>query len=510
MPRPSLLGLACAAALASAPSLAIVPVVTDLGADNYVQAVSDDGAVVVGIQVRFDVDPAGNGVTRWTAAGGTRVIGGLASGRPDVSADGRTIGATVMADRPIAAFWTEAGGWKTLAEQEMIPPLPGWETHANAISANGTRLTGFTVPSPVDYYQYRGFSYNPDDAIDRWVDFGWAELPMLRKGTYSEATDTSTDGLVQVGISTTGFSSAYHAVIWEQGDIRQLRDAAGIALDAGTLRCNADCSVIAGGGGGYSAFEPVLAWRYLRSERGDRVCHFNPHQGVNRTALRYQSYATSASGNVIAGSYYFDDVPPGGGWARNVAKGFLWIGTETGGTMHDLQTYLRGLGQRALDGWPEVEVTGMSANGRYLVGWGIDASETVRGWRIDFGATPRATGPRADYTSCPPRTKPPRTQTLAAADAPAPDQARFVDQPSGEFGTGRSQRYFVEPHGARLLGGARRDRLQALLPLGGGRYLDRSSGMLIAFTRDREGVVTDLHARRGTAGAGLRLPRKPD
>ena len=70
-----------------------------------------------------------------------------------------------------------------IAEQEMIPPLPGWETHANAISANGTRLTGFTVPSPVDYYQYRGFSYNPDDAIDRWVDFGWAELPMLRKGT---------------------------------------------------------------------------------------------------------------------------------------------------------------------------------------------------------------------------------------------------------------------------------------------------------------------------------------
>src|SRR5690606_1822425 len=177
---------------------------------------------------------------------------------------------------------------------------------------------------------------------------------------------------------------------------------------------------------------------------------------------------------------------------------------------HDLQTYLRGLGQRALDDWAEVEVTDMSADGRYLVGWGIDASETVRGWRLDFGATPRATGPRADYTSCPPRTKPPRTQALASADAPARDQGRFEDQPSGEFGTDRGQRYFVEPHGARLLGGARRDRLQELLPLGGGRYLDRSSGMLIGFTRDRDGVVTGLHARRGAAGAGRLLRRRDD
>src|SRR5690606_37675683 len=126
MPRPSLLGLACATALAAGPSLAASPVFTDLGAEHFVQAVSDDGPVVVGVRVRYDADPADNGVTRWTATGGTRLIGGLASGRPDVSADGRTIGATVMADRPIAAFWTEAGGWKTLAEQNMIPPLPGW------------------------------------------------------------------------------------------------------------------------------------------------------------------------------------------------------------------------------------------------------------------------------------------------------------------------------------------------------------------------------------------------
>lgn len=101
------------------------------------------------------------------------------------------------------------------------------------------------------------------------------------------------------------------------------------------------------------------------------------------------------------------------------------------------------------------------------------------------------------------RSKPPRPADAVIAQASGGPE----DKSSGEFGACGGQRYF-EPHGARLLGGARRDRLQGLLPLGGGRYLDRSSGMLGAFTRNREGMVNGLHARRGAAGAGTLLLRK--
>ena len=78
------------------------------------------------------------------------------------------------------------------------------------------------MPPPVIFGRTRAFSFNPDTWVDRWADFGWQELPMLRKGSLAEATAISDDGLVQVGISTTGTSSAYRAVIWIDGRIREL------------------------------------------------------------------------------------------------------------------------------------------------------------------------------------------------------------------------------------------------------------------------------------------------
>lgn len=512
MSRPTLLGLACVAALASGPALAAVPVFTDLGEGNLVQSVSDDGSVAAGVRVVFDGGPGEQGVTRWTAATGIEVIGGTTGGFPDVSADGGVIAATMpgVEDPAVteAAFWTQAGGWKRISEMELIPAMPGWATAVNAISANGERLAGVTVPPPVDFGNIRAFSFNPDTWVDRWADYGWQELPRIRKGSFSEATAISDDGLIQAGISTTGTSSAFHAVAWTDGRIRQLYDNGGRALGGENVACNRDCSVIVGGGGGNSALQPVLAWRYLADGRGGGlVCHFNPETTANTTALRYYGRATSNAGSIVAGTYFYDEVPPDGGFARNVAKGFLWIGDARGGTMHELGAYLGGLGIDPFKGWLNVQLTDISADGRYAVGWGDDANGVSRGWRIDFGATPVATGGSEDYTACPKRSRLDAPLARSGAGGDLPDR----ELPSGRFAAGKgSAVYIVEPRGTRLFGGVRRDRLAALLPLGGDQYLDPATGKRITFTRDRRGLVTGMGERGAGSLAGSWRARRPD
>ena len=519
MPRPTLLGLACALAVAGSPAFA-APVVTDLGEGNLVQSVSDDGAVVAGLRVLYDGGAGKQGVTRWTAATGTRLIGGSTEGFPAVSADGRVIAATLPgADAAAvteAAFWSEAEGWKRISEFEMIPALPGWATRANAVSANGERLAGVTAPPPVDFGNIRAFSFNPDTWTDRWADYGWQELPMIRKGSFSEATAISDDGLIQAGISTTGTSSAFHAVVWTDGRIRQLHDGSGAALGGESVACNRDCSVIVGGGGGNSMFQPVLAWRYLADGRGGgNACHFNPETTANTTALRYYARATSENGGIVAGTYYYDEVPPGGGLARNVAKGFLWIGDANGGTMHELTAYLAGLGLAPFQEWLNVNVTDVSNDGRYLVGWGDDAQGVTRGWHIDFGGTPVATGGKEDYTACPKRSrlKPPVLPRVATAAAGPGDASAAVDRelPFGRFQAVRGgPAYVVEPRGIRLYGGVHRGRMVALRSLGGDQYLDPATGLRLAFARDRRGLVTGLTERREGTVAQTWRPRLQD
>ena len=107
--------------------------------------------------------------------------------------------------------------------------------------------------------------------------------------------------------------------------------------------------------------------------------------------MRHYVYDTNEGGRCHVGSYYYDVFEPP--FIRNVAKGFLWLGDARGGTLVDLQDYLASLGQPALNKWLNVVVVGVSAEGRYLVGFGDDAQGRLRGWRIDFGrnATGRQT-----------------------------------------------------------------------------------------------------------------------
>jgi uncharacterized membrane protein len=500
MLRSSRLSLACLLALCTSPAWSAGPVLTDLGAGALPQSISDDGRVVVGIQLADDAEQA-LGTFRWVSGAGKAVIGPFFGGRPTVSADGGTVGGAVSTDRVEPAFWTAISGWQPLSQTGLIPGLPGWDSTPSAISANGKRLAGGTTPPPVDWGWVRAFSFNPDTWTDRWADYGWAELPLMRKASVATATAISNDGLVQAGMNN-DFNGAFRAVRWTDGRIEELLDANGRRLGGESVACNADCSVIVGGGGGSSAVRPILAWR-VRTGGNAPACYFQP-MDPTLEALRHYAYDTSENGNVVVGAYYFNVPDPESGWIRNVAKGFLWLGDARGGTLVDVQEYLALLGQKALSGWTDVVPTAVSADGRHLIGWGADATGVVRGWRVDFGTAPRATGPvpaTAAHTRCPTTGAKP-TGTAAAAST---DELPRVG-PDGTYRTANGKRYTVATRGLHVFGGPDKQRMTRLLPLGGDHYFDPQARMRVGFVRDASGLVTDLRQQqRGQAQRWKRI-----
>ena len=496
MLRTSRLACACVFALATGPAWSARPLFTDLGTETLPQSVSDDGKVVVGIRLGEDAEQP-LGTFRWTPGDGLRLIGPYLGGRPSVSGNGEVVAGTVFTDRVEAAFWTAQKGWRPLSQTGLIPALPGWDTTPSAISANGERLAGGTTPVPVNYGWVRGFSFNPDTWTDHWADYGWSELPRGRKGSIAVATGISNDGLVQVGINSE-ISSAFQAVRWVDGRVEELFDANGQRLGGETVACNADCNVIVGGGGGSSAVHAILAWR-LRAGSRAPACYFQA-MDPSLPALRHYAYDTSDDGNVVTGAYYFNVQDPETGWIRNVAKGFLWLGDSRGGTLVDVQEYLGLIGQSALGDWSDVVPTAVSADGRYLVGWGADAQGVLHGWRVDFGATPRASGPlppSAAYTRCPTTGAKPLLSASAKSSLPHLG-------PDGTF-RAASGRYQVTTRGLYVYGGPDRKHQTRLLPLGGDHYYDPKQRMRVSFLRDSADLVTDLREER--AGHAQRLKR---
>lgn len=474
------LGIACALAMVPAVSSAGVPVVTDIGVDQLALDISDDGRVVVGQSLSAGQE----GVFRWTPDTGLQNIGGKLSGLPGVSADGSIIAATVHDQYDQAAFWTESEGWRKLDSFELIPPYAGWATFSNGLSPSGKRMVGGTEPPPG---MLRAFSFNPDTDTYQ-ADFGFQELPKLLKGSTPEATAISDDGSVQVGKGNDQGGS-YRALRWMNGTVHALRDGKGAPLGGEVVRCNTDCSVIVGGGGGSSAAKPILAWRLMpKSERP--ACYLNPLHGPAPFALRYYAHATSESGNIVAGTNYYVTEDN-----RSIARGFLWIGDANGGMMHDLETYLAGMGQTHFKGWSWVVTTNMSSDGRHLVGWGYDSTDRMRAWKIDFDREPGARGDKRDYTRCPTAyDKDLATGALAARAETA------WEQPSGEFRTGDGRRYFFRTQGDHLLAGQHGKTPAPLVALGADTYYDLATRARLTFVRKADGKIAWMQEIRDGRG----------
>jgi probable HAF family extracellular repeat protein len=283
--------------------------------------VSGDGSVVVGQASRLGSDTR---AIRWTAATGMQDLGTLGGANSEAfsaSGDGSVIvGRATNASGWYRAFrWTPAGGMQDLG---TAPPefLSG---SALDVSTDGASVAG-------------GFGF-----ADLWTATGG----LRDLGNFS-ARGLSPDGQVVVG--ATG-----HAVRWTStGGLQDLGTVGGTESFADDA--SAGGSVVVGQSRDRNAF-----WKAFRWTAANGIRDLGTLGGPMAAA-----YNVSDNGSVIVGR----SLTNGGSGSD---RAFRW--TSASG-MRDLRQELLNRGVTAVNGWILFGATGVSADGRVIVGEGFNPS----------------------------------------------------------------------------------------------------------------------------------------
>jgi probable HAF family extracellular repeat protein len=308
--------------------------------------VSADGRYVVG-----DSTTAGNvnyAGFRWSQQGGMESLGvasgGSISQAVAASADGSVIAARSPAPFPPGSFgtaaaarWTPSTGMVSLGNYFTSST---YQTQgATGISSNGSAVVGNAL-----------FFGNNQSYGFRWTADGFRTLGSLAGGTYASATGISGTGLRAVGFS--GSASGERAVRWDvtpgTGGITpiSLGILSGGTYSTATAISHDGLSVVGFGNTG----GVTVPWRW--TESGGMV-----NLGLPIGATEARARGVNIDGSVVVGNTN----------SLAQSRAFLW--TTTTGSV-DLNTYLPTLGID-LTGWSLRTATGVSADGRVIVGSGI-------------------------------------------------------------------------------------------------------------------------------------------
>lgn len=348
------------AAFSSAPFAATFTPLGDLpgGAFYSVAAgVSDDGLVVVGRAV----GASGSEAFRWTSSGGMVGLGYLAgttswSEATGVSSDGSVVAGYVgTGGSTIQAFrWTISAGMSGL----------GAPSAASAVSADGTVIVG-SQDLTVDGLR-EAFRWTASTGRVGLGDLGTPPGDVFQSG----ATGLSGDGSVVVGNATPGATSGqYQAFRWTSTG-----GMVGLPLLPGhsSARANAvsrDGLVVVG------ISDDGAAWRWTSGTGTVNLGLIGPAYTLA------SAIAISADGGVI------------GGLNSNEFTGedeaFIW--TQAGG-MQRLFDVLVAAGTTGLAGWNLKSVTGISADGTKLVGFGRNASGQNEAFLVNLAVVPLPAG----------------------------------------------------------------------------------------------------------------------
>jgi uncharacterized membrane protein len=300
---------------------------------------SSDGQLLVG--------PTGSAGYRWTPDGGLVSIGGLtASG---VSSDGSVIVGNISnAGVETAARWTEGGGWSSLGSMAGGEACDAFLSSSWGTNGDGSVIVGLAwVPG----CRAHGF---------RWESStGLVDLGSTVANRSSRANGVSADGSVIVGWQD-GVSGFRQGAYWVGGVQTLLWESMGPdVFEVGEAQAaTPDGSIIVGGS---TAFGDAYRWT-----GGPYVESIGGLSGFN-----WRSSATDVSddGSVIVGWSGF-----GGDRAA-----FIWI--EGTGILR-LDDYLDSVGIDT-QGLVPAAATGISGNGRIIVGWGFEGF-TTKGFRVDL------------------------------------------------------------------------------------------------------------------------------
>lgn len=330
-------------ALAATASFTPLGIITGFDGSNA-RDVSDDGATVVGW---LTYQHGQFGGFQWTAA--TGMVSTLASpGRSIVSTYGTSSDGSVLVGfdstsaAPFAyqAFrWTSATGSVDLGEISA-----GGGSAAFSVSADGNSISG-----------QAGNAEGNGEAF-RWTsDDGMVGLGTLPGTAESAGYGISADGSTVVGVGFTGGDE--QAFRWTQAQgMVALPNLPG-ASSSVALTANSDGMVVAG-------YDNVT-WLSKVEPQAVRWTAQTGTESLGTLPGRVGSQAggMSADGSMIVGEC--------GGQA------FLWT---TFGGMMDLRSILSANGATGFTEWPHLTANNISADGRFIVGVGLDPSGHQQAW----------------------------------------------------------------------------------------------------------------------------------
>jgi probable HAF family extracellular repeat protein len=274
---------------------------------SFALGVSADGNVVVG-EGRYGADSLQYEAFRWTPTTGLVGLGflpgGTRSSGAGVSADGSIlVGQGFTSAGLNEAFrWTEAGGMQGLGGL-----VPGGASFAFDISPDGSRVVGAAntgVRTEATFWTQGG----------GWTSIG--KLPGGLDGIGALATDASTDGSVIVGMSSsTLVQFSYEPFRWT---------AAGGMQGLGLLQADHNLATVTGVSGDGLTIVGISG----------------PYSGINR-------------------------------------KPFIWDASHG---MRELRVVLESDYGMNLSGWTLTEVTEISQDGNTFVGYGTNPQGVTEGW----------------------------------------------------------------------------------------------------------------------------------
>lgn len=335
------------------------------GSYNQPAALSADGSTIVGKASSGTVSQT---AFRWTAATGLVDLGDLPGGTVDsyataVSADGAVVaGHGTSAGKPLPGGgstaitnegfrWTAAGGMVGLGSFSGSP----YGSDARAVSADGSVIVGAATAA-------NGFP-----RAFRWTaETGLVDLGLPANAGQAEANGISADGSIVAGTSyntTTGSRAIFR---WTVADgLTSLGTIAG-GTSGNATGISSDGSVIIG----YERVSSSIrrAFRWTATEGFILLGDFVGGQDYS------EPLSLSADGDVIVGRSYS---------ANAADSAFVWDATNG---LRSIRALLTEAGQAV--GWSITAATGVSADGKKVIGYGTNKSGQTEGWLLDLDAPP--------------------------------------------------------------------------------------------------------------------------
>lgn len=310
---------------------------------SRIMSVSGDGSTVVG----NSYSPGRSQAIRWTFQGGLEGLAGPHDNVYPQEAHGVSFDGSVIvgagSDASLTPFpyrWTQSTGAQSLG---LVPGDVA--SLAKNVSADGSVVVGFSAGPAIQ----QGFRWSASTGM---VGMGYLPGAEAR----SEARAVSADGSVVVGYSF-NTSPSWEAIRWtDTGGLQGLGGHGSYGNDV-----SADGSLVVGSLSTFTGrrlagkWEEVTGWRL-----------FQDSSDVKRS----EATATSANGSIAVGNR-----------ENNAGQVDAFIWTETTGVQL-LTPLLQSYGFSGLDGWSLRGATDVSADGRVIVGTGINPQGIQEGWVV--------------------------------------------------------------------------------------------------------------------------------